>query len=113
MVNISMPQFNPFLRAEVCSPSKGGPRMVEDPRAVENFVFQTRSGALDAFEDRLADTLMDVFGAGAEELDDVIAGLNAAGSRDRAGAVWTEQSFQDQMAGSSAGLFAVSTGEER
>jgi len=94
------------LHADLRSQSKGDTRTIEDPRSVENIVFQTRGGALDAFEDKLADDLMAVFGAGAEEVGDVVQGLNAAGSRDRTGAPWTEQTFREQMAASAAALFA-------
>lgn len=103
-----MAQFNPFLRAEYRTDSKGGVRTIEHPHNVENIVFQTRGEPLDAFEDDLADQLMTVFGGGAQELSDVVQGLNTAGSRARDGAEWTERSFQDQMAESAAALFATS-----
>ncbi|QDK35699.1 recombinase-like helix-turn-helix domain-containing protein [Sphingomonas sp. IC081] len=105
-----MHHTNPFLHVAARSEAKGGPTTIEEPKAVENIVFQTRGGPLDPFEDRLADELMTVFDGGAVELEDVVAGLNAAGSRDRAGAPWTGQSFSGQMAASADGLFAASEG---
>ncbi len=100
-------QYNPFLGKGRAVGTKGGPDTIERPGDVDNIVFQTRGAPLDAFEDGLADVLMAVFAAGAEEIDDVVAGLNAAGSVDRAGAAWTARSFTDQMAASAAALFAV------
>lgn len=101
-----MQDFNSYLSAEWRAQDKGGPQTIEDPVHAENFIFQTRGGALDPFEDRLADELMAVFNLGAEEIGDVVAGLNAAGSLDAKGNPWSEQSFQDQMAASAAQLFA-------
>lgn len=76
----------------------GGGGFVEDPRAVENSVFQTRGGPLGAFEAKFAEDLMQVFGEGAEELGEVVAGLNVAGSRDGKGGAWTETSLAAQLA---------------
>jgi|GEM_PF-2848007 len=90
----------------------GGGGYIENPAAVENIVFQTRGAALGTFEARLADDLMQVFGAGAENLDDVVQGLNAAGSRDVHGAAWTDASFTAQMAVSAAATFATVEGDD-
>lgn len=98
---------NPYLGADLRSDTKGSEATVEDLCTVQNIRTQTAGGPLDPFEDRLADELMTVFGAGAEEIDDVVAALNAAGSRDQSGAAWNEASFRAQMAASSAALFAV------
>jgi hypothetical protein len=86
--------------------SGGGGGHIEDPAQVENIVFQTRAVPLDAFETRLSGDLMQVFGAGAEELGDVVRALNAAGSRDVDGVAWTDESFVAQMAASAAATFA-------
>lgn len=100
---------NPYLSADAAS-AKGGPLSIEDPHAVTNIVFQTRSGPLAAFEDRLADALMGVFADGADEIDTVVAGLNAAGSVDSNGDQWTGESFAAQMHASAALLFAKREG---
>lgn len=105
-----MARYNDFLAVEARREAKGGVRTIETPGQIENFVFQTRAGPLDPFEDRLAGDLMEVFGAGAEEIDDVVAGLNGAGSLDSGGRPWTADSFRQQMAVSAAGLFAPQVG---
>jgi hypothetical protein len=88
----------------------GGGGFSENPAAVENIVFQTRGAPLDAFEAKLAEDLMQVFGTGAEELEDVVRGLNATGSIDAQGAAWTDESFVAQMSVSAAALFATTEG---
>ncbi|WP_375194289.1 recombinase-like helix-turn-helix domain-containing protein [Sphingobium sp.] len=102
-----MSDFNPFLILPTVDPSKGGGRYIEDPKAVENIVFQTRAGALTDFEDRFADQLMAVFADGHEELDAVASALNAAGSADAQGAAWTTQSLCATLAMLGGALFAT------
>lgn len=86
-------QTNPFLAADRWQGNKGDTRTVEAPASVRNIVLQTRGGELTAFEDRLADGLMQVFGQGAEELGAVVAGLNALPCRDPDGKDWTGESL--------------------
>jgi hypothetical protein len=98
---------NGFLSGRPSAPVKGGGGgVIEDPRAVENVVFQTRAVPLDSFEARLADDLMLAFGEGAETLEALVAALNAAASVDSAGAAWTESSLAAQLKASGDALFA-------
>lgn len=110
MVNNSVSMFNHFLEAGRRRDEKGGPLTIEVPGAVENIAIQTRSGALDEFEDELADALMAVFADGAEQIADVVAGLDRAGSRDCNGNAWTEAALREQLTLSAAQLFASSEG---
>lgn len=77
--------------------AKGGGRYIEEPAQVENIVFQTRAGPLDAFEDALALAMTAAFDAGAFEFSELVSGLNAGGSRDRDGAAWTEPSLDAEL----------------
>lgn len=88
-----MHQHNPFLAADRHRDAKGDPRTIEPAHGAQNIVFQTRGGPLTAFEDQLADALMAVFGDGATELDDVVAGLNARAAHDAGGQPWTADSL--------------------
>ncbi|OAN56536.1 recombinase-like helix-turn-helix domain-containing protein [Sphingobium sp. TCM1] len=88
-----MSEFNSFLILPSCEAAKGGGRYIEEPTRVENIVFQTRPGALTAFEDRFADALMSVFAEGHDELESVAAGLNSKGSTDPQGASWSADSL--------------------
>jgi hypothetical protein len=81
---------NPFLQK-----SAGAARgAVEQPQNIE---WQTRAAPPTERESRLGDALERVFAAGAESLAEVVAALNAQGSRDAAGQPWSEASFQDEM----------------
>lgn len=85
----------------------GGGGFIEDPRAVENIVFQTRALPLDPFESDLADALMAAFGEGAETLEALAGSLNRHGSMDRDGRAWDEGSLADQLKQSGDALFAA------
>jgi hypothetical protein len=83
-------EHNPFLRPGA-SGARGG---VEK---LENVPWQHRAEPPTEFENRLGDALERIFAQGIEELSDVVRSLNEAGMRDRAGAPWTEASFQAEM----------------
>jgi hypothetical protein len=83
-------EHNPFLRPGA-SGARGG---VEK---LENVPWQHRAEPPTEFENRLGDALERIFAQGIEELSDVVRNLNEAGMRDRAGAPWTEASFQAEM----------------
>lgn len=99
-------QTNPFLAADRWQGNKGDTRTVETPGSVRNIVLQTRGGALTAFEDRLADGLMTVFGQGAEDLADVVAGLNALPCPDPDGRPWTDERLTACLSQLGGALFA-------
>ena len=88
-----MHQYNPWLAPDRQRDTKGGQRSIEPAAGSANIVFQTRGGALSLFEDRLADALMAVFDAGAMELDQVAAGLNARKAYDADHQPWTADSL--------------------
>jgi hypothetical protein len=83
-------EHNPFLRPGA-SGARGG---VEK---LENVPWQHRAEPPSEFENGLGDALEAIFSRGIEDLPGVIRELNAAGLRDRAGAPWTEASFQAEM----------------
>lgn len=83
---------NPFL-ARKPGPA-GGRGTVEK---LENIEWQTRAAPPTEHENQLGDTLERVFARGITVLSEVVAALNAEGSRDSAGAPWTEESFQAEM----------------
>lgn len=81
---------NPFLSKR----RPAGRGEIEEPRNVE---WQTRAAAPSEFENRLGDALERAFADGAATLAEVVAHLNAQGSRDAEGQAWSEASFQAQM----------------
>jgi hypothetical protein len=81
---------NPFLK-----PAASGARGGIEKR--ENIEWQHRAEAPGEFENRLGDVLEQAFGKGIDTLPDLVNELNAAGSRDRSGNAWTEESFQAEM----------------
>lgn len=101
-----MPENNCFLASSRAA-TFGGGGVIEDPRAVENIVFQTRAAPPTAFEARLAEDLMAVFGGGAVHLAEVVRGLNEVGSIDPHGLAWTEQSLAAQLRDAGDALFAT------
>lgn len=105
--------YNPFLSPEgIGSINGGGGGWIEDSRRVENIRYQTRPAALSAFESRLADDMMQLFSEGVEALEDIVAGLNAAGSLDPQGRPWTQESFTAQIAKAGDALFSKSEGAQ-
>ena len=58
---------------------------------------QTRAAPPSEFENRLGDALERVFAQGIESLPEVVARLNADGSRDAEGRPWSEASFQETL----------------
>lgn len=98
-------ELNPFLTPDP-EPGKGGTNFIEQPDAVRNIVFQTRGQDLSAYEAGLAGALMRAFEAGCTELEQLVAALDAGGSKDESGAAWTVDSLAGQLA-RSARLFAV------
>ena len=89
------PHLTPWRHPE--PGSAAGKGAIERPDQVTNIVWQTRPAVPSAYESALADDLIACFGAGAEELPDLVAGLNARGSRSPSGAPWTEESFTTEM----------------
>ncbi|MFN6956234.1 MAG: recombinase-like helix-turn-helix domain-containing protein [Acetobacteraceae bacterium] len=90
------PMLRPWQRPE--PGSAAGKGAIERPERVVNLVWQTRPAPPSEYENALADHLIACFDAGAEELPDLVAALNARGSRGPDGAPWTEQSFTAEMA---------------
>lgn len=78
--------------------SEAGQGHIEHPGGFDNRVWQTRSCSPGRFERELLTSLEAVFEAGASELHDVIAGLNAKHCQDRNGVPWSEESFLQEMA---------------
>ncbi len=85
-----MMDHNPFLKR----PPEASRGTVEKPLNLE---WQTRAAPPTEFENRLGDALERVFAGGAESLQDVVARLNAEGSRDAQGCPWTEASFLETV----------------
>jgi hypothetical protein len=79
----------------VTQPRRGG---IEKPDGAVNIVWQTRNAEPSEYENRLADALEQVFGAGADELHEVVAGLNRLQFPDPQGKPWTQESFQSLLA---------------
>ena len=86
---------NPWLATQ--RGSKGGADTVEDPRRPELLRWQTRKGPPTAYEERLADALMTIFGDEVCELPGIVARLNDAGIPDPTGSPWTESGFEAAM----------------
>jgi hypothetical protein len=96
----------------VAHENKGGGKFLEDPCTAVNITCQTTAREADAFESRLADTLMAVFAEGVAELELVVEELNKHGSRARDGSPWTDTVFQEQLARSASRLFAVERADD-
>lgn len=90
------PNLTPWQRPD--PGSAAGKGALERPDQVVNIVWQTRAAPPSAYENALADSLIACFEAGAEELPDLVAALNARGSRAPSGEAWTETSFTTEMA---------------
>lgn len=102
-------QYNAYLAES--GDAKGGGRFIEEPGQVENFVFQTRGGTLDSFEDALAQALTAAFDGGAFEFPELVSALDVAGSTDRAGARWTEATLDAELDRLGQALFQIVPGD--
>jgi len=58
---------------------------------------QTRTGEPNAWQLELANAIEAVFTKGAEELDEVVAGLNQSRVRPPSGGAWTAENFKAVM----------------
>ena len=88
---------NPYLKDGAPSNADTGRGRIEDPSAIVNVPWQTRPAHPSEFELGLCEELTEIFGAGAEELSDIVAELNKRGVNAPDGADWTEDSFQSEM----------------
>lgn len=75
-----------------------GKGQIETPGQTRNIVWQTRAAPPTAYENALGDAFEQVFESGAQSLDEVVQGLNAAGLRTPAGQAWSAASFEAEMA---------------
>jgi hypothetical protein len=90
------PLVKPWLRPR--PDDAAGKGAIERPDAVRNIVWQTRAAAPSEYENRLADALVECFGAGIETLEALVARLNAMGVQSPDGAPWTAASFERELA---------------
>ncbi len=90
------PQLKPWIRPK--PDDAAGKGAIERPDAVENIVWQTRAAPPSEYENRLADALVECFGAGIEEIAALVTRLNAMGVQAPDGTPWTAASFEREMA---------------
>ena len=90
------PHLKPWIRPK--PEDAAGKGAIERPDAVVNIVWQTRAAPPSEYENRLGDALVECFGAGIEELDALVARLNAMGVQAPDGTPWTAASFEREMA---------------
>lgn len=87
---------NPYLRP-AASTGEAAKGSIEKVDAAQNLVWQTRPAPPTDYDNRLADTLEQIFAAGIEELAPLVARLNELGSRSPEDAQWTEDIFLAYM----------------
>lgn len=87
---------NPYLRP-AASTGEAAKGSIEKVDAAQNLVWQTRPAPPTDYDNRLADTLEQIFAAGIEELAPLVARLNELGSRSPEDAQWTEDTFLAYM----------------
>jgi hypothetical protein len=91
--------YNPNLGAwtwpEHVDPA--GQKTIDTPPEIGNIIWQNRSAMPTAYENALGDALENVFEAGAEKIEDVVAKLNELGVKDPQDNAWTEESFMREM----------------
>jgi hypothetical protein len=75
-----------------------GKGQIELPGQARNIVWQNRAAPPTGYENALGDAFETVFEQGAETLEQVVQGLNAAGIRTPDGQAWTVASFEAEMA---------------
>lgn len=92
--------YNPYMAPwEKPTPNNvAGKGSIEAPGQAPNLIWQNRPAPPTAYEDALANALERVFEDGAETLEQVVAGLNAAGVRLPDGRSWTPALFETEMA---------------
>jgi len=91
---------NPFLKPW-CRPEPNdaaGQGSIEVPAEVENIVWQTRPAPPTEYENRLGDALVACFEEGIEELSPLVMRLNELGVLAPDGSLWTEDSFEREIA---------------
>jgi len=95
-----MTEYNIALKQwlEKSAGNKGDESSIERPDAVQNVRWQTRAAAPSEYENRLGDTLQEIFAEGIYELPGIVAALNERGVRSASGMGWTEDSFAAEMA---------------
>ncbi len=91
---------NPALKPwQTSAPNNvAGQGHIETPGQAINLVWQNRAAPPTPYENDLGDALEAVFEAGAQSLDEVVAGLNARGFRTPDGQAWTPESFERDLA---------------
>lgn len=97
---MSMLDYNSQLQtsARITLSSEPNQGHIENPGCFDNRIWQTRQRVPEPFEMDLVAVLEEIFEAGAIEIEEVIAGLNARSAMDRQGQPWTESSFLQEMA---------------
>ena len=93
-------EHNPFLRPwQAPSPNNvAGKGQIEAPGQAKNIVWQTRAAPPTAYENALGDAFEQAFEGGAQSLEEVVQGLNAAGLRSPGGQAWSVSSFEAEIA---------------
>ncbi|WP_118185347.1 recombinase-like helix-turn-helix domain-containing protein [Paraburkholderia phosphatilytica] len=85
--------FNPYLKPwRAPQPNNvAGKGVIEQPGTAENMVWQTRKAEPTQYENDFGDALEKVFDEGANELDEVVTGLNGIGFRTPEGSEWNAE----------------------
>lgn len=93
-------EHNPFLQPwQAPAPNNvAGKGQIEAPGQAGNIVWQTRAAPPTAYENALGDAFEQVFESGAQTLEEVVQGLNAAGLRTPAGLAWSVTGFEAEIA---------------
>lgn len=93
-------EYNPFLNRKPLGEStrRGGTGFIEAPQdAFMNLVWQTRDAVPDDYEIGLSEVLADLFANGCDELDAIVAGLEASKIRPSGCEHWDEKVFLSEM----------------
>ncbi|MBK20207.1 MAG: hypothetical protein CMM52_15355 [Rhodospirillaceae bacterium] len=88
---------NPYIKSGGKKNAVTGRGSIEEPSAIVNVPWQTRSAPPTEYELALSEALTEIFGAGAEALPDIVAALNEKGVKAPDGSDWTEDSFKSEM----------------
>ncbi|MEF3089203.1 hypothetical protein QFI91_12585 [Raoultella sp. WB_B2P2-3] len=88
--------FNPALpeSRQFTPPAEGGNGNIHKPGDYENLIWQTRSRVPESWELQLIATLEGLFEQGAENLTQLVDGLNGLRMHDQQGEPWSEASFE-------------------